>query len=708
MKLLKSLNHLRNPRPIQKSVIYFATSKHTMNHRIIFSLLLLLAAATTYAGEPRPQQAPTPSWVTNYPVPYTDHALDGEAESGYVDLDYEKQVSVQQHSVYFKSVVRVISEAGVQNSSQVSVSYDPSYQRLVFHTIRIIRDGRPLERMDLSKFKTVHQEKELDRFLYNGMVTSVLFLEDVQQGDIIEYSYSLQGFSSLFTDRYADTYDLSFAVPICQLYYKLVMPQGRNITVKNNRSSVAPVINGSNYEWRLSEVHAVHEEDNLPSWYDPYASVMVSEYRSWNDVATWASALFPFGTPPASIRQKAEEIRSKYATDEERVAAALHFVQDGLRYMGVEISRSSYQPHAPAQVMAQRFGDCKDKSYLLCTLLRAMGLQSNPVLINTSMKKNIGAHLPSPLLFDHCTASVLVNGKWYWLDPTIADQRGALGDIAYPDYQTGLVVSNTTTDLTAPPTHETGNVDIKEVFLLQDTDKPARFTVTTRYSGSFADNIRYDFKNNSLHELKKSDRDYYADYFDRIDIDSLTYSDNEQTGVFTTVEYYTINRFWRRENGTLRADISPFVIEGVIKKPKQKDRSMPFALIFPARYHETIEVHMPDDDWNFHTSVHHFAAPGFTYDYTYGSSDGNTAVLNYDYENKKDFVAPEEAAAYFDQLDQANGSSSYQFTLNKNASVAATSPADNTAHDSYSLLYMLLGGSALVTYLVRRNRKENA
>ena len=71
------------------------------------------------------------------------------------------------------------------------------------------------------------------------------------------------------------------------------------------------------------------------------------------------------------------------------------------------MGKNSYKPHSPDRVMQQRFGDCKDKSYLLCTLLQAMNIEASPVLISTSYKKTITNWLPSPALFDHCTVSWL-------------------------------------------------------------------------------------------------------------------------------------------------------------------------------------------------------------------------------------------------------------------------------------------------------------
>lgn len=52
----------------------------------------------------------------------------------------------------------------MQNSSEISVNFDPAYEPLIFHTIRIIRDGKSLHKLQLSNFKTIQQEKDVSKF----------------------------------------------------------------------------------------------------------------------------------------------------------------------------------------------------------------------------------------------------------------------------------------------------------------------------------------------------------------------------------------------------------------------------------------------------------------------------------------------------------------------------------------------------------------
>lgn len=220
-----------------------------------------------------------PHWVTLNQYNYTASSLENEAEDGYMDMVYENQVSVGQQSLYCRKVIKIVTETGIQNSSEVSVNFDPSYQQLTFHTIRIHRGNAIINQLNISKIKTIQQEKELNRFLYNGSLTSVLFLEDIRKGDMVEYSYTLKGANPVFNGKFATSFDMAYTVPIANLYYKMIVPKQKIITIKNKGTKIKPVIQDlpleTIYEWKSENVSPLHVDDGIPSWYDPFAMIAI-------------------------------------------------------------------------------------------------------------------------------------------------------------------------------------------------------------------------------------------------------------------------------------------------------------------------------------------------------------------------------------------------------------------------------------------------
>ncbi|HTI10789.1 MAG TPA: DUF3857 domain-containing protein [Puia sp.] len=657
----------------------------------------------------KPAVAGEPSWISRTATDYNSAKVPGDAEDGYSYLALERQVNVAAHTVYHKTVIKIITEAGIQNASEVSVSYDPSYQHMVFHNIQIIRDGVVINKLNPAKIKTIQQEKELDRSIYNGTVTAVLFLEDVRKGDRIEYAYSVLGFNPVFRDKYSAELQAQYGAPIGRLLYRIICPADRQLNIKNRLTDRQPEITQQGkdkvYQWEFKDVAALRAQDALPSWYDPYPSIQVSEYTSWNEVCKWDLPLFTDRAPISGhLKKKIEEIQSASgADDEKKILAALRFVQDEVRYMGIEMGVNSHKPNDPEKIFAQRFGDCKDKSFLLCTMLKAMGIEASPVFINTSDKQEIMRWLPTPLAFDHVTVRVRLKDKYYWFDPTISFQRGGIKDIAYPDYKCGLVLTDTTTGLTVIPLQDPGQVVAKENFTLKDTHGPASLEVVTRYTGSFADEIRNEINSNAKSDLQQTYLNFYNGFYEGAKVsDSLKIEEDEKDGAVTTYEYYTIYKMWEREKGMNKAAFDALLISSLVKKPKEHDRTMPIALTYPAHYVEQIQIRVPED-WHFEQAPSDLRSPGFIFHSSVDATD-RTVNLRYEYRALKDHITADEASTYLSDYDKLKDDLGYELTEGSPVTSSSTSSSPAFGQNNALKALLCLALLAGITYMARRKR----
>ncbi|MFT3827271.1 MAG: DUF3857 domain-containing transglutaminase family protein [Chitinophagaceae bacterium] len=620
--------------------------------------------APAYSQKPRIDKEP--AWIAHNNIDYASIGTPTDFEDGYVNLVLERQVNIGLQTTYVKRSYKIITEAGVQNTSEVSVDYDPAFQQASFHFISIIRDGKVLNRLDMSKIKVIHQEKELDRSIYNGEYSAILFLEDVRKGDIVEYAYSVKGFNPVFNGKFFTSLQTQYGVTIKNVFYKIVCPAGRKLNIKNRLTDLQPVITNAGtdkvYEWKIANPAVVRMQDRIPSWYDPFGEIMISEYDNWQQVVQWALPLFRNKAPLSKeLKSKIEEIRQKDSSKEKQILAALRFVQDDVRYLGIEMGSNSHQPNAPNTIFARRFGDCKDKSFLLCTMLQALGIEALPVLINTEYKKGLKECLSSPGMFNHATVRVNFNNRYYWFDPTISFQRGGIGNIAYPDYQVGLVLSDSATGLANIPLQDSGKVVAKEVFTMENIDGPAQLTVTTTYTGSFADDTRSDVNSSSRSELQKNYSDFYNGYYDGVVAkDSMSIEDDEVSGQLIIREFYTVKHLWNVEKGQNKASFYGGIISSILRKPSDKERTMPLALTYPAHYIEEIEVHLPEN-WTFEESPVEIKTDAYSF-----STSIFTTIrklqLTFEYKALKDHVNTADADRFFKDYDKMKESIGYELT----------------------------------------------
>lgn len=665
----------------------------------------LFAFGFTSAQRARPVQLSTPSWVNLHQIPYHQNQLDHQADDGFIDLCYEQQISLSQQSSYYRKAVRILTESGVQNFSKVSLDYDPSYQQLQLHSLQILRHGQVMNKLKMHEVKVLQQEKELDASIYNGRLSAVFLLSDVRKGDVIEYSYTLKGFNPVAENKFSETFYLQFSVPVYHIYYRVIVPQSRNLYFKSFENDLQPMVSKTGdetvYEWRKANTGAVHFSNDMPGWYDGYACVSVSEYKDWKEIVDWGVRLYPKADKlSAALQEKIREFNQS-ATVEEKIGKALRFVQDEIRYMGMEVGVNSHRPHAPAQILDQRFGDCKDKVYLLHTLLHSMNIESYPVLINTVLKQQVKELLPSPYAFDHVTILVKANGKQYWFDPTISYQRGTIDRISFPDYGAGLVLSPASLGMTAIRQNKFGRVDVKEEFDVLDMSTSARFVVRTVYTGTFADDARYEFNTSNKQDIQTTYTNFYRSYFKEIEADSVGFID-QPDGSFVTTEFYTIPSFWKTENGNKKVLLESYLINSLIKRPKEKKRKIPFGLKYPASYREEITIRFPEA-WSIEAHEERVAHASFRFSSKSKLVDDRTAVLQYEYESLKDHLLPHEVSSYTEAIEKMDALTAFEFYSNGKTSSNSTYVADKGVFN-YTILYVLLGVCVAVTYLVKRNK----
>lgn len=120
--------------------------------------------------------------------------------------------------------------------------------------------------------------------------------------------------------------------------------------------------------------------------------------------------------PNEAIRKQAVELTKDAKTSEDQVQALYGYVSRHIRYVGIDFGIGRYQPHTAAEVLANQYGDCKDKDTLLEALLRAKGFATAPVLIGAGVAPV--PEVPSPAVFNHAITAVNLPAGRIWLDST--------------------------------------------------------------------------------------------------------------------------------------------------------------------------------------------------------------------------------------------------------------------------------------------------
>ncbi|WP_114777651.1 DUF3857 domain-containing protein [Botryobacter ruber] len=667
---------------------------------IVFGISLQVQAAVR-----QPAVTAEPIWVKQLPHRISTTIDPKEVNDGYHFLQRVVQWNVATGDTYYHNTYKITTDEGVQNSSELKFSYDPNYEQLQLHKVVVWRNGKPINKLDLKKVKVVQREERMEQKIFDETLTALVLLEDTRIGDVIEYAITISGKNPVFNDKFFNSFNLQFYDPVDELLVHVVAPQHRKINYKLYKTTQKPVIATQNgyttYTWHSQNLPATPVDEETPGWYDAYPGVFLSEFTSWEQVAKWALPLYTQKEKLSKdLQASIDSIRNEFGSDEQRLVAALRFVQDEVRYLGFEAGIGGFKPRSPSEVFARRFGDCKDKSLLLVTMLRELNIEAYPVLVNSSSRGQITNFLPSPYAFNHCIVQVSLWGKNYWYDPTISKQRGNFDGISLPDYQKALVIDGATkklTDVTAPAA---GNAKVKvhEAFSFNGIGGDVTLEVKTEYYGSDADFQRSRFATTSLKETEKAFLNYYANSYPDIEVArALDFIDYPNENKFTTLEEYTIKNLWEESDDTenlLTASFYPQVLRSYINSPRVSKRTMPMYLSYPTQVEQEILLYMPES-WTVSTTAKEIKDAVFNYssNVTYNSRT-NLITLRYAYSTLKDHVLPEQMAAYVKHQKVMLDDMGYSITYNKNFVTAA----DAGAPASWPVVLLAIAAFALACF----------
>jgi transglutaminase-like putative cysteine protease len=510
----------------------------------------------------------------------------------------ETQENVGEGATYFHYGRRLQGSAAVEGNSELSFAWDPSYQTLVLHGVTIHRAGASRNALDPARVRILEREKDLEIKMLDGRLSAYVVLEDVRPGDVLEYAYTRTGRNPVFGPRWSGTFWTGSTVPVARKRHRVVLPDGRQPVLRLYAGAPAPVERRSGRArelvWDASNVPATLIDDHLPPEVEVVPRVQLSEWESWADVAAWGAGLFR--TQDAGVpAEVVERLKKAGRPQDDAALAALRFVQEDVRYLGVEMGASSHAPARPDEVLRRRFGDCKDKALLLAALLRDLGIEADVALVSLGDRGAVAGLLPSPGAFDHAIVRAVIGKDVFWLDPTLRQRRGSLRDLVHQDAGKALVLSEGTRDLVDVPAvpDRLARRTVRNVFVIPPKG-PATLTVTTVATGFGADDLREQWAETRPADIEKSCLEFYTRRYPGIRTAAApVLKDDAPDGSVTTIERYTIDNLFRGDGR--EADFYAQEVRDRIVQIAAPGRKFPYALPFPGETIETVDVTFPAD-----------------------------------------------------------------------------------------------------------------
>lgn len=427
---------------------------------------------------------------------------------------FDTQVYLDKTVTTFQRRIFVASEASVLSKvANYEIPFNPDYQQVKIHRIIIRRGNQVIDKTSSATIKLLQQEHEFDQGVMTGLVNATILVDDLRLHDELEFSYSVEGDNPVFAGKLGMRKAWDHIYAIGHKHFSISYP--KHLTVQTRvggsgntklQKTESVIADRKVVRWTGYQLAPLEFESHVPLEVEQFRYLQISQYQDWYEVMKWAEQLFKVESQSDQLNQLIARF-AKITDPEMRVRSALEYVQSEIRYLSLSLGENSHRPAQPDQVLSRRYGDCKDKSLLLVSLLQGLGIQAHPVLIASSGHNNLQAMLPSPALFDHVIVFVKLAGREYYLDPTRNSQFGVLARQGQIHAGASvLLVDGLSRELKNIPDDWQVNASNRrsEKITVDEWNKAVKFQVRQSYEGIQAESMRHFLSLSTKEQIQKS------------------------------------------------------------------------------------------------------------------------------------------------------------------------------------------------------------
>jgi hypothetical protein len=442
---------------------------------------------------------------------------------GYVEF-FADGTSVIGHLHRYK----IFSERGNRHAS-ISIPYREGYQEVKVLFANTIKPNGRIVPLDI---KDIHDSSRYAGFeFYTDIKQRRFTMPAVENNCVIEYAYEIRNLKPMLPFDFYTTFFCQTVIPLEEDILEVVLPAHielkykKYITTENPR--ITRIGNKKMYVFTSTKQKEIIPEPRMPllTDRDTFPQFSMWTLNSWESISRWYISLVKEqmqsdGELEAFTKQLVKDKKN----DEEKIKAIFDFVSQKIRYVAVLLGPYTHKPHTARDIFKKRYGDCKDKTTLLLTMLTIAGIEGLPVLV-PARGESFDESMPSLEAFNHVIAAVPSGASYYWLDAT--NEAAAFNSIPFSRPTTVLLIHKDGSYRFIKTPHMDDRKDFThlEIKSTLNEDGDADVDLTFTFSGKAAESSRYFYKYLSPEQRKKQ--------FEKrgVEVKELTFSSFTETEV---------------------------------------------------------------------------------------------------------------------------------------------------------------------------------
>lgn len=429
----------------------------------------------------------------------------GESHDGVVLLD-ERDFRYTDSPTYTHSIhraVKITSANGRDAYGNGSVSFNGGRDSLHSCLARTIKPNG--QTFDVPADGFVTQNSEATDF--SDEQTIAWAFVHVDSGDVVEYIATLSTTAKKQNDLYqifycneSDPLRLERVTLRCPAHWRILEASSPRVARFHAQDGADSI-----HRWEVRDVLPVQSEILSPSSKERADWIRFGFDKSWADEARWYAPLIDskVDTGPR-VLALADSLVKTERSRADSIAALFRYVAREIRYVAITLGEGEMEPHSADEILESKYGDCKDKSVLLISLLRSLRNPAVAVSTTSTDTSWFDPRIPDLAQFNHMMVYLPSDGGQF-IDPTCEQCRW--NELSFNYKGSPALLLSATLDsvlVRIPPSRAEDNGWQREIRVGVDSSGGANIDVTLRGRGSVAEYYTYDFPTLDTAEARAS------------------------------------------------------------------------------------------------------------------------------------------------------------------------------------------------------------
>jgi transglutaminase-like putative cysteine protease len=409
-------------------------------------------------------------------------------------------------------------------------------------------------------------------------------------------------------------------IPVVFQALEIDLPAGRSYSAAWHKfPPVKPVeVAPNHWRWELKDMPALDLRDvkSRPDWIALAARMSVQwgdaavegSDNQWRAIGLWEGNLEENRHDPnPEITAKAVELTAGAPDFYTKLSRITDYIQKNVRYFVVERGVGGWQPHYAADIFRNRYGDCKDKTTLLISMLQAIGIRASSLtvdirrgFIDPAAPSRFGDHMitaievPADVQDPRLKAIVKAkDGKRYLIfDPT--NERTPVGNLpSYEQSSFGYLATGASSQIIAFPVldPDANGTEQKGAFTLL-ADGTLTGSVDTSHSGPEGADWRWIIKYTDTKERREYWEKYVAETLPGVTLDAFQFIEPSALDKPLEFHYKVTAHQYSHQAGSLLL-VRPRVVGSFALPFDDKPRIYPIDLDATGRWRDSFDITIP-------------------------------------------------------------------------------------------------------------------